>query len=463
MENIESGYINASANVAADIHAAMTDSLHDFRLVYESVKGIGRVFLAKKNGKIFVVKTLRAEYAADPVALAALRKEYDSAFVIDSPYIARTYDFLDVPGLGMSILQEYCPGQNLATIIESGVKLSERDVKIVVCAILKAVSDIHAHGTVHRDIKPANIIVELRTASVKLIDFGCADSRSFYILNGAAGTPGFATPGAFRDDYSTSVDDDYYATAMTFKSMLCICNPTTRRKLNKIIRAMLAGENISSDKAEEMLCSRRKALPLGIAIFSVIAALIVILLLIIIPGNKDVAITNEEKNRSSQSSEIAKKMEEQPIAAHGYVKTEQPSERTVSTSTVESSVSKSEPVKTTDTENTAGETTSVSKSPEPDDKIDRYTLTQTDNFMTEMIVNYNKENVSDSERAGYARAYYDFDALWADVKPRILKRYPEADTERAYSISLNRFNYRIKRNFNPYPFLTMPVAPTGKR
>lgn len=77
-----------------------TDSFHDFRLIYESTRGFTRLFVAKKSGRLFVIKSLKSEYVDNSVAQMVLRKEYDTAFAIDSPYVARLYDYTDIEDFG---------------------------------------------------------------------------------------------------------------------------------------------------------------------------------------------------------------------------------------------------------------------------------------------------------------------------------------------------------------------------
>ena len=108
----ESGFINSDRD---DVPGSdLSDNLHDFRQLYASSKGFARVSTAKKGGRLYAVKTLRQELSADRMARVALRKEYDAAYPVDSPYVARTFDFISLPGLGDAIVMEYCPGNTLA-------------------------------------------------------------------------------------------------------------------------------------------------------------------------------------------------------------------------------------------------------------------------------------------------------------------------------------------------------------
>ena len=63
--------------------------------------------------------------------------------------------------------------------------------------LVETVIQCHAAGVVHRDIKPENILVDLRTNTVKLIDFGCGSFyRKFFTTQ--RGTPRCKPPEVFR-------------------------------------------------------------------------------------------------------------------------------------------------------------------------------------------------------------------------------------------------------------------------
>lgn len=112
--NEESGYFGPTDTRAG---GARNDRYHDFRQVYASRRGFARILTAKKNGRIFIFKCLRSEYAGNQIALAALRKEYECGYAVDSPHVVHTLDFDTVEGLGPAIRLEFCPGDTLADII----------------------------------------------------------------------------------------------------------------------------------------------------------------------------------------------------------------------------------------------------------------------------------------------------------------------------------------------------------
>lgn len=172
---------------AGNLAGASTDSdYRHFRLIYESEHGFCRVFTARRHGRTYVVKALRELYHDAPLAHDALRKEFECGMMVDSSYVARTYDFITLPDLGEAIVMEYCPGMTLARMIADGAPLSGTDIDKIIFSLARGVDDIHSAGLIHRDLKPDNLIWMQQSGALKIIDLGFSDSESFYMLHDAA-------------------------------------------------------------------------------------------------------------------------------------------------------------------------------------------------------------------------------------------------------------------------------------
>lgn len=66
--------------------------------------------------------------------------------------------------------------QNLEEL-ESG-RLSDYEVRLFLYKLLQALDFAHSRGIMHRDVKPRNVVINRRTRSLRLIDWGLGD---FYI------------------------------------------------------------------------------------------------------------------------------------------------------------------------------------------------------------------------------------------------------------------------------------------
>lgn len=56
--------------------------------------------------------------------------------------------------------------------------LREEQVKCILFQAALGLAYVHSFGVIHRDVKPENLLIDKKTASVKLIDFGLAINES---------------------------------------------------------------------------------------------------------------------------------------------------------------------------------------------------------------------------------------------------------------------------------------------
>lgn len=254
----ESGFIREIEQ--EEIVKIPMQELKDFRLINESRSGLMRVFTARRSGRLFVVKTLREVFRNDLAANAALKKEYDLSIAIDSPFVAKVYDFKAIPSYGYSIIEEYCGPISLQEKIEANKVLTAEEVKGIIGGLFKAIDDIHAAGVIHRDIKPSNIIYTPMTKSIKVIDFGSADSVNYEILRGASGTIGYIPSGSTGNP-DCDVYTDLYAAGVTISDLMPIAPRKFHRALRKTSHRLIKGELRSGEEAEryfERTRSQRK-------------------------------------------------------------------------------------------------------------------------------------------------------------------------------------------------------------
>ena len=77
---------------------------------------------------------------------------------------------------------------------------------------------MHQKDVVHRDLKPKNILVTSTGSSVRLIDFGLADTGSFAVLKKAGGTRGYVSPEQVNGE-PLDVKNDIYSFGVILKEM----------------------------------------------------------------------------------------------------------------------------------------------------------------------------------------------------------------------------------------------------
>ena len=165
----------------------------------------GNVFLARResDGKAVAVKRLNIKSVKTWKSYELFHREAEVLKDLHIDGVATfcdAFDRLDDDPPCAYIIQEYIPGENLASLIKAGHRFSIDRVYDIMIQMLKIIKKLHEHTPpiIHRDIKPSNIILQPLKGDnfkVHLIDFGAVSNPQ---LQGGgstvAGTYGFMPP-----------------------------------------------------------------------------------------------------------------------------------------------------------------------------------------------------------------------------------------------------------------------------
>ncbi|AEP11534.1 MULTISPECIES: protein kinase domain-containing protein [Chloracidobacterium] len=155
--------------------------------------------------KLWAVKILHAELAAQRRAVKRFQKEAQAASRIDHANVIQVTDFGTSEEGYVYLVMEYLEGSTLKRAIQTdGPFTLERTVHIV-RQIGDALDAAHAQNVIHRDLKPENIMLlpteEAERERVKVLDFGIAkvqedttDSAPLTAQNMVMGTPQYMSP-----------------------------------------------------------------------------------------------------------------------------------------------------------------------------------------------------------------------------------------------------------------------------
>ena len=171
---------------------------------------------AKRYGRWWLLKGLNKQVANETAYIQRLRKELELLMQLEHPFVVTTFGLEMVEDLGNCIVMEYVEGTTLKEWLRE--KHTYKDRKRIAIQLGEAVDYIHTKGIVHRDLKPENIIITKNGNSVKLIDFGLADTCSYAILKQPAGTPQYMSP----EQMQTAVADvrnDIYSLGIVYSEM----------------------------------------------------------------------------------------------------------------------------------------------------------------------------------------------------------------------------------------------------
>ncbi|GLY20216.1 hypothetical protein Kisp01_72300 [Kineosporia sp. NBRC 101677] len=167
-----------------------------FRLVARlGSGGMGVVYVGTDQaGRPAAVKSVKAEYAADPAFRARFRREVAAARAVTGACTARVLD-AGPDAAEPWLATEYVGGASLDDVVRADGPFSDQLLHALATGLAEALSAIHEAGVVHRDLKPANVL--LAPDGPKVIDFGIAamESATHATRTGVGmGSPGYMAP-----------------------------------------------------------------------------------------------------------------------------------------------------------------------------------------------------------------------------------------------------------------------------
>lgn len=150
--------------------------------------GMGDVFLATQLSlnRAVAIKTIRSQYANNPVMLSRFTREAYAAAQLTHHNIVQVYDMSEDRGIHFFSMEfvEGCPLDQL-------IKRNKLDHRTAIGYTLQAARGLlfaHEHGMVHRDVKPANLLLS-QHGLVKVADLGLVKTRDSADIAQSAESP----------------------------------------------------------------------------------------------------------------------------------------------------------------------------------------------------------------------------------------------------------------------------------
>ncbi|MCA9701705.1 MAG: serine/threonine protein kinase, partial [Myxococcales bacterium] len=168
--------------------------------------GMGEVHLARLGGELgfekhLVVKTIRAELAADPHFVELFAAEARTAVALNHPNIAPIYELGRAEDGSLYTAMGWVDGPSLQQLLErlrsQGEQLEPAAALYIIREVLDGLAYAHssAHARpslVHRDLTPRNVLVD-RSGRVQIVDFGIAKPVDAEV-RGIMGSAGYMAP-----------------------------------------------------------------------------------------------------------------------------------------------------------------------------------------------------------------------------------------------------------------------------
>jgi CheY-like chemotaxis protein/tRNA A-37 threonylcarbamoyl transferase component Bud32 len=164
------------------------------RLIGEG--GSARVYLASRESgdEPLVVKILRREVVANPVALSRFMEEYALAERIRSRHVARIYDHGKYEDHAYLVMEFFEGGDLNKRLAQKALEPDE--ALRIFRELMFALGDIHEKGILHRDLKPQNLMFR-EDGTLAILDFGIAkqiDAVDRTQQGEILGTPRYMSP-----------------------------------------------------------------------------------------------------------------------------------------------------------------------------------------------------------------------------------------------------------------------------
>lgn len=190
-----------------------TGDFYDFKLLKTTT--YASLYYALKQGKRFIIKTTKDNSEHQE---AMLKREYELSIGCDHPHIVHIYTLEQNLAIGKGIVMEYIEGRTLSEYLAEKPSISER--RRIADELLSAVGYLHKRGIIHNDLKPENILITHADNTLKLIDFGLADSDAEYALQRLGCTPRYASPELRSRNATLDARSDIYSLGVILKEIL---------------------------------------------------------------------------------------------------------------------------------------------------------------------------------------------------------------------------------------------------
>ena len=175
------------------------------------------------TGGFVAIKEVRLETSAGKSTRDELQEEFRILHTLSHPNIVRYYDYELSPHC-LSLYMELVEGGTLLQLMRQFTRLSEGIIKNYFRQVFTGLEYLHANDVLHRDVKPGNMLIESRSGTVKLSDFGsAAKSEQNAAENHFVGTPLYAAHEAIRGNNTEK--SDVWAAAVSVCELISGGNP----------------------------------------------------------------------------------------------------------------------------------------------------------------------------------------------------------------------------------------------
>jgi serine/threonine protein kinase len=214
--------------------------------------GMGVVYMAKHRtiGRKLAIKFLHAGVQTSEEVVRRFQNEARVAASIGNKHIVDIIDMGKLRGKFHYIVMEYLEGEDLAAILDRGVKQPYNEAVDIVIQMLSGLYAAHQKGIIHRDLKPENIFVITEPSGekyIKIVDFGIsrliqeAKEKSARVTKEGTviGTPLYMSPEQARGRMDMDHRADLFGAGTILYEMLTGIHPFRSRSVGDVLVSII--------------------------------------------------------------------------------------------------------------------------------------------------------------------------------------------------------------------------------
>jgi len=207
---------------------------------------MGSVLAARRRSddRAVAIKVLRESIPPGSPGYRRFEREARVGARIDSPYVVRVLDLLDVAGRALIVMELVAGPSSLQAAERRGGALTLAGALTVGEHVTRALAAATAVGVVHRDVKPQNVLLD-PSGRARLTDFGIAkdlDERaaSLTASGQGLGTLAYMAPECVRSAKHASPAADLYSLGATVYRLLAGEPPFRVRNVGELLQTLEA-------------------------------------------------------------------------------------------------------------------------------------------------------------------------------------------------------------------------------
>jgi len=204
-------------------NSMLLDDYEIGKQIGQGAYGVVKEAFNKNTNEKFAAKIYDKYRLLDPTRKKCVGREIFILKKIAHPNIVKLYETIDTQKQLLLIL-EFCKGKSLYSYLKSRdtKRFDEEEAKYILKQLVSAILYCHQHNISHRDIKMENILIDTKSSTIKIIDFGFASCAPHSEkLKTFCGTPSYMPPEIVNKQEYIGPYADMWSIGILMYTILC--------------------------------------------------------------------------------------------------------------------------------------------------------------------------------------------------------------------------------------------------